>query len=218
MNATILVLLLIAVLSLLLYVLYRYFSLKAEIDARAKAQYEAWKATEIESLRQHHEEIANQRADLQLQQWQEENTKLIRKEAIEKSRAVTLGKVTEHVVPYLPGFQHNPKDARFIGAPVDFIVFDGLDAGAVQQITFVEVKTGSSSLSKRERQIRDAIKQRSVEWEELRIPTEEPRGSPAEKETLPAQDHKKLCPDCGKENRRQASFCGSCGSPLDQEC
>jgi len=34
----------------------------------------------------------------------------------------------------------NPKDARFLGTPLDFIVFDGLDEGEVRRIVFVEVR------------------------------------------------------------------------------
>src|SRR5262249_13384158 len=81
----------------------------------------------------------------------------------------TVGKVSEHVVPFLPDFNHNPKDARFLGTPVDFVVFDGLDAGTVEKITFIEVKTGASSLTKRERQIREAIHRGAIAWEELRL-------------------------------------------------
>src|SRR5882724_5875879 len=110
-------------------------------------------------------------AVLQFQGWKQESEKTIRKDAIEKSRAVILGKVSEHLVPFFPGFQHNPKDARFIGTPVDFVVFDGLDDGEVRGITFMEVKTGSSSLNTRERQVRNVVKQRAVEWEELRLPS-----------------------------------------------
>ena len=79
------------------------------------------------------------------------------------------GKVTEHLIPYLPEFRYNPKDARFIGSPVDLIVFDGLDEGDLRKIVFVEVKSGKSTLSKRERLIRDAVEQRRVEWEILRV-------------------------------------------------
>src|ERR687887_287912 len=73
-------------------------------------------------------------------------------DAIQRSRAIIIGKVTEHVVPYLPDFAFNPKDARFIGSPVDLVVFDGLDDEAVKQIVFVEVKASTTtSLTKRER-------------------------------------------------------------------
>ena len=79
------------------------------------------------------------------------------------------GKVTEHLIPYLPEFRYNSKDARFIGSPIDLIVFDGLDEGDLRKIVFVEVKSGKSTLSKRERLIRDAIERKKVEWEILRV-------------------------------------------------
>jgi predicted Holliday junction resolvase-like endonuclease len=84
------------------------------------------------------------------------------------SVAVTTGKVAEQLVPYFPDFPFNPREARFIGSPVDFVVFDGLDTGAVRRIVFLEVKTGAATLSGRERLIRDAVRGRRVEWYELR--------------------------------------------------
>ncbi len=79
-----------------------------------------------------------------------------------------MGRVFEQLVPYLPEFPFNPKDARFLGSPVDFVVFDGLDDGQVRRIVFVEVKTAASDLSTRERRVRDAIRSGRVEWSELR--------------------------------------------------
>ena len=75
----------------------------------------------------------------------------------------------------------NPKDAQFLGRPVDFVVFDGLDEGEVRRIVFVEVKTGVSTLTTRERRVRDAVRAGRVEWQELRAgpapvgPTTKPR-------------------------------------------
>ena len=92
----------------------------------------------------------------------------IRQDAVERSHAVTRGKVTEQLIPYLPDFPYDPKDARFIGSPIDFLVFDGLSEGDVRSVVFVEVKTGGSGLSTRERRVRDAILERNVEWRELR--------------------------------------------------
>ena len=89
--------------------------------------------------------------------------------AVNKSQAVTLGKISEHLVPYFEDFPFNPKDARFLGGPVDFIVFNGLNEDEVKSVVFVEVKTGKSGLTTRERRVRDAIQARSVEWLELRL-------------------------------------------------
>lgn len=87
-----------------------------------------------------------------------EREKAIRKDAIARSTSVVKGKVAEQFVPFTAYFGFNPRDCRFLGAPVDFVVFEGLTEGDLERVIFVEVKTGASRLSKRERQIRDALK------------------------------------------------------------
>ena len=101
--------------------------------------------------------------------WKLRYSASIREDAVQRSLAVTAGKVHEQLVPYLPEFGFNPKDARFLGSPVDLIVFDGLAAGEVRRIVFVEVKTGGASLTARERQVRDVVEAREVAWAELRL-------------------------------------------------
>ena len=101
--------------------------------------------------------------------WRGQDVKQARKDAIVRSQAVIAGKVQEQLVPFLPGFGYNPKDARFLGSPVDLIVFDGLDEGTLRRIVFLEVKTGGSALSARERQLRNAVLEQRVEWEEVRL-------------------------------------------------
>jgi predicted Holliday junction resolvase-like endonuclease len=101
--------------------------------------------------------------------WRAKHAGAIRADAVARSLAVTVGKVSEQLVPYLPGFNYNPKDARFLGSPVDFVVFDGLDAGALRRVVFLEVKTGAAALSVRERQVRDAIESGRIAWDELRV-------------------------------------------------
>ena len=70
------------------------------------------------------------------------------------------GKVQEHLAPLFPEFiaQFNPKDARFLGSPLDFVVFDGLDDGLVKRVVFVEVKSGKANLQSRERLCRDEFR------------------------------------------------------------
>ncbi len=101
--------------------------------------------------------------------WKLRYSAAIREDAVQRSVAVTAGKVHEQLVPYLPEFGFNPKDARFLGSPVDLIVFDGLAVGDVRRIVFLEVKTGGASLTARERQVRDIIEAREVVWAELRL-------------------------------------------------
>ena len=101
--------------------------------------------------------------------WRLRYSAAIRENAVQRSLAVTAGKVHEQLVPYLPEFGFNPKDARFLGSPVDLVIFDGLAAGDVKRVVFLEVKTGGSPLTTRERQVRNVIDAREVVWAELRL-------------------------------------------------
>lgn len=101
--------------------------------------------------------------------WRLRYSAAIREDAVQRSLAVTAGKVHEQLVPYLPEFGFNPKDARFLGSPVDLVIFDGLAAGHVRRVVFLEVKTGGATLTTRERQVRDVIDAREVVWAELRL-------------------------------------------------
>jgi predicted Holliday junction resolvase-like endonuclease len=102
--------------------------------------------------------------------WKVRYTAIIREDAVSRSLAVTAGKVHEQLIPYLPAFPYNPKDVRFLGSPIDLVVFDGLAEGRLRRIVFLEVKTGGSGLTSRERCVRDVIRSREVEWAELRVP------------------------------------------------
>jgi predicted Holliday junction resolvase-like endonuclease len=98
-----------------------------------------------------------------------------RRDSLTRSRHVTIGKAQEHLAPLFPEFleQFNPSDARFLGSPLDFVVFDGLcedEDAEVRQVVFVEVKTGEASLTKRERRVRDAILAGRVTYKSLRLP------------------------------------------------
>jgi len=102
--------------------------------------------------------------------WKARYSSIIRADAVQRSQAVTAGKVHEQLIPYLPSFPYNPKDVRFLGSPIDLIVFDGLAEGEVRRVVFLEVKTGDAGLTGRERRVRDVIEARRVEWAELRVP------------------------------------------------
>lgn len=140
----------------------------------AQNQFLKWRNEELENVKIQITEVITKEATVRLEQWKAEAEKEIRQDAIDKSQSVTLGKMTEHIVPYLPGFGFNPSDARFIGSPIDLIVFDGLGNDEVKKIVFVEIKTSASTLSTRERLVRDAIIEKRVEWIEMKVNLEGP--------------------------------------------
>ena len=112
--------------------------------------------------------------------WQEETYQQLEKEkekavsdAVSQSRAVLGGKFTEQMAPYLPEFRYDPTEARFIGSPVDFIVFPGLSQGEPEEIIIMEIKTSrSAQLTPQQRKIRQLIEDGMVRWELIQKPAE----------------------------------------------
>lgn len=104
--------------------------------------------------------------------WKEEREKAVR-DAVTQSRAVLGGKFTEQMAPYLPEFKYDPTEARFIGSPVDLIVFPGLSRGEPEEIVIMEIKAGrTAQLTPQERKIRQLIEDGMVRWELLQKPSE----------------------------------------------
>jgi predicted Holliday junction resolvase-like endonuclease len=87
------------------------------------------------------------------------------------SRSILGGVFSEQVAPFLPDFPKDLKasEARFIGKPVDFLIFKGMDDQHISEVVFVEIKSGKSQLSNNERSLRDAIQEKRVRWHEYRV-------------------------------------------------
>jgi len=91
-----------------------------------------------------------------------------REDAIKRSRSVLSGQFSEQMAPYFPDFPYSPTEVRFIGKPVDFIVFKGMDNKEIEEVIFIEMKTGKSTLNSQERNLKEAIQKKKVKWEEYR--------------------------------------------------
>ncbi|MHA2149802.1 MAG: Holliday junction resolvase-like protein [Candidatus Thorarchaeota archaeon] len=109
------------------------------------------------------------------QTWAEQESS-IRKDAADRSRYVLKGKIAEHMVPmYKDVFKYDPSDARFIGAPIDYLIFDGYtavkDDNSEEPITVVlaDIKTGKATLNRTERKIKEAVENGRVRWETIRL-------------------------------------------------
>lgn len=130
-----------AAIALLVIIIFFYI-----INWRYKRLFKRWQETEIVSL--------------------ELEKKNIRQSAITQSRAVLTGKFTEQMTPYLPQFKYDPTEARFIGSPIDMIVFPGLAQGDPQEVVIMEIKTGKHcQLTYAEKKIRQLIEDGMVRWE-----------------------------------------------------
>ena len=96
----------------------------------------------------------------------EQERKGIRQAAVDQSRAVLGGKFVEQLAPYLPEFKYDPTEARFIGSPIDLVVFPGLATGNPQEVVIMEIKTGKNCrLTPQQNKIRQLIEDGMVRWE-----------------------------------------------------
>ena len=102
------------------------------------------------------------------------NISLIKKErddAVKRSRAVIGGQFGEMIAPLVRDFPCNPGDVRFVGKPVDYIAFRGMAEGKeIKEILFIEVKSGDSTLTKREVEVKKAVEEGRVKWVEYKLP------------------------------------------------
>ena len=125
-------------------------------NGRVKAEYEQY----IAEL-----ELEHQQALVQAQ-----------KRSVNTSRAVLKGKMAEQFAPILPEFRYLPSDAKFLGDPVDYVVFDGYtdfrdgDGTAEDiEVILLDIKSGGARLSKGQHAIAQAVQAGRVRFETLRI-------------------------------------------------
>ncbi|MEM3453483.1 MAG: Holliday junction resolvase-like protein, partial [Candidatus Hadarchaeum sp.] len=110
------------------------------------------------------------RLSVQFERWKSEFEYRIRQEVLERSRAALKGKIGEQLAPLLPMFKHEPADARFLGSPVDYVVFDGYKEGEPRGVTFVDIKTGKSAeLTPLQRRLKQVIEEGRVSWETIHL-------------------------------------------------
>ena len=128
------------------------FSIGAIIDRNAcmKALEQLKNVTDSQ-LEEMEENLADQR---------EAHSKLLSQK---KSSETNTGQIVEQLAPFLDHFKYNPKKAQFLGQPIDYIIFED------DQIIFVEVKSGKSRLSPKQRNIKRLVTEGKVTWDEIRV-------------------------------------------------
>ena len=125
-------------------------------NGRIKAEYERY----IAEL-----ELEHQQALAQAQ-----------KRSVNTSRAVLKGKMAEQLAPIMHQFEYLPSDAKFLGDPVDYVVFDGYTdlrdgEGRAEdiEIVLIDIKSGGARLTKGQVAIAQAIQAGRVRFETVRI-------------------------------------------------
>jgi predicted Holliday junction resolvase-like endonuclease len=108
--------------------------------------------------------------------WQDE-IRDARKQSVNQSRATLKGQIGEQLAPLLPGFVYAASDARFLGDPIDYIVFhgytdlrDSADAASNEiEVVILDIKRGRSKLSASQQAVAEAVESGRVRFEVVRI-------------------------------------------------
>ncbi|QQG39416.1 MAG: endonuclease [Candidatus Aenigmatarchaeota archaeon] len=85
-----------------------------------------------------------------------------RERSSKASLATKHGLTFEQLAPFSKDFPGNPRAFRFIGDPVDGVLFGD------DEITFVEFKTGSARTNDRQSRIKKIVEDGRVAWKEIK--------------------------------------------------
>lgn len=79
-----------------------------------------------------------------------------------------MGKIVEELAPILNDFPVDLSDPEgtlcFLGQPIDYVYFH-----PGQGVTFIEVKSGESKLSRSQRKLKKSIDSQKVQWKTFRV-------------------------------------------------
>jgi predicted Holliday junction resolvase-like endonuclease len=83
-----------------------------------------------------------------------------------QARATNIGFILERLAPSLSTFRFDCSDCRSLFDPIDYVIFEGLcQKGLVSRIIFADIKTGSATLSRKQREIRNLVNSKKVEFD-----------------------------------------------------
>lgn len=92
-----------------------------------------------------------------------------KKKALDKSRAVIKGQIYEQFAPFNSKFPVNPSECSFLGKPIDFVCFKGLDNRNIEEIIFIDIKTGKAQLSPMQKSLKKAVEEKRVRFETINM-------------------------------------------------
>ena len=108
-----------------------------------------------------------------LEEQHESDLKNVRKDSTNRQRGILKGQISELIAPWLLKSVDSVKELNFLGNPIDFIGFKGLDGDGEVDIKLIEVKTGNSRLNKNQKRVKEAVESSRVSWVEVKIETDD---------------------------------------------
>jgi len=156
-------------------VLFAYFYFRARVELVARRLGDEIGQRVFEQQKEQLDVAFNEQYKGLLEQWKVETEKTFRKDALTRSRAVLKGAIAEQLAPIFKVFGYNPSDARFIGDPVDYVIFDGYTEVRERKedkpitVVLADIKTGRATLTYEQKRIKRGIESGKVEFKTIRM-------------------------------------------------
>jgi predicted Holliday junction resolvase-like endonuclease len=103
-----------------------------------------------------------------LESWKKEKEKEIVEKIIKEYGTYILKNLSEKFAPFYIMYKYNidPRDIRFIGCPVDYIAFKGLEEKDFNnvEVLFIKVNQDDRELTDKEKAVKKAVEEKRVKW------------------------------------------------------
>lgn len=112
-----------------------------------------------EAFKQLMDDLKTQRADLKKRMEQMSTRPKV------TAKAVNIGFILERIAPAFDHFPFRHNDCRSIFDPIDYVIFEGLsERGLVSKIIFTDIKTGNARLKNNQKEIKNLVNQKKLEF------------------------------------------------------
>jgi len=99
----------------------------------------------------------------------EEEEDNIREQARERGRKQVPKLINQSMNKNFAKLKYDPYDVKAILHPIDFVVFDGMNKGQVEDVTLISNKTTNLHMQRLHKAIAEAVKIKSYDWKVLHV-------------------------------------------------
>lgn len=98
-----------------------------------------------------------------------EEEQSIREKAVQQGRLQVPRLVNKSLNKNFSKLKYNPYDVKAILHPIDFVAFNGMNKGQVENVTLLSSSNANPHLQSIHRAIAEAVKNKSYDWKVLRV-------------------------------------------------
>jgi predicted Holliday junction resolvase-like endonuclease len=146
----------------------RIEDLEISFRDRLNFEIENYKKKDRKRLEEEIRKKLEKELEEEFEEWKKEKEKEIVEKVIKDYGVYILKTLGEKFAPFYVLYKYNidPRDIRFVGCPIDYIAFKGLEEKDYEnlEILFIKVNRENRKLTDREIAIRNAVENKKIKW------------------------------------------------------